>query len=300
MKQRPLFLFIGVVLLGLIVTFLFNRTFVWQSVRDSLIIHSGLLILVSISWFAFVRSGLSVITYTTAFLLALVILLGLGLKVNFIFFRYTAPITLLNALVCVWMSFKLINIRERTFRLKLGAFLLIWLTSVYWFIWPVMAYKSLQQTVQSISVEMNTKLVTSKGDTLSLEEIQQDKIILLDFWTPYCRGCYQKLDALNELMKDNEYRQKCVVLVVEPEYHLGHRNYYKDILELQKDRPYPFVYAFDMKGKLAKAIGVEGIPDELLITQENQAVHRMLGYSNEMKHVYLFRIKKMIDQFGIQ
>jgi thiol-disulfide isomerase/thioredoxin len=116
------------------------------------------------------------------------------------------------------------------------------------------------------------------GKRLKLADHAGKDVVMLDIWATWCGPCRKELPELIEVAKD--YDSKGVVF-----YAINLRESKKKIEEFLKKQNLEMTIGLDLKGKVAGAYGVEGIPMLLLVDKQGivQAVH--IGYRSDIKAI---------------
>lgn len=124
------------------------------------------------------------------------------------------------------------------------------------------------------------------GDAITLTELRGKQVILLDFWTTWCRPCrstLKTLDSLKDRFGDKLYT--LAVNVLESK---------EKVQAYQKDFGLESDIAFDSDGFLAAELGVEFFPCAILIGLEGtiQAIH--IGSDRLLEPVLAEEIEQVI------
>jgi thiol-disulfide isomerase/thioredoxin len=116
------------------------------------------------------------------------------------------------------------------------------------------------------------------GKRLKLAEHSGKGVVMIDIWATWCGPCRKELPELIEVAKD--YESKGVVF-----YAINLRESKKKIEEFLKKQNLEMTIGLDLKGKVAEAYGVHGIPMLLLVDKKGivQAVH--IGYRTDIKAI---------------
>jgi thiol-disulfide isomerase/thioredoxin len=126
------------------------------------------------------------------------------------------------------------------------------------------------------------------GGKLKLSELKDKKIVVLDFWATWCPPCRKALPILIEVtaaLKDKDVAFYAVNLREDADK-------VKKFLEAQKLQ---CSVAFDKDGAVAKAYGVKGIPQSVIVGKDGtvQAVH--VGYAPDLKEKLDKELATLID-----
>lgn len=141
-----------------------------------------------------------------------------------------------------------------------------------------------------VPFDRNYPLLTSTGDTVYTDSFR-GKVVMLDFWAPYCAACYEKISEMEKI--DLSSRKNVEIIIVEPGVHLLHRNRLNDIKKLQKETTLKVL--FDVEGNLSKHFQVEGIPEEFIFDKKGNLVHRFSGFNEIIKPIYKSKIENILD-----
>jgi peroxiredoxin len=129
------------------------------------------------------------------------------------------------------------------------------------------------------------QLDTVDGGKFDLAALKGKNIVVIDFWATWCPPCKESLPLLAEITE--EYKKKgivfCAVNVKEDAVKV------KSFLAAQNLK---INVALDKNGDVAKAYGVMGIPQTLVIDPDGVIRDVRLGFDEDIK-------EKMADQFDI-
>lgn len=115
------------------------------------------------------------------------------------------------------------------------------------------------------------KLENIKGKMVKLSDLQQDNLVILDFWATWCVPCKNALPKLNELHK--KYDKVTVVTICTDKP----RKKSEAIAHIKSNR-FDFVALFDPTKTVAKQFNVTNIPRTLMIDPEGKIIYDHTGY----------------------
>ena len=116
-------------------------------------------------------------------------------------------------------------------------------------------------------------LETLEGNAISLSEFG-GKIVLVNFWAPWCGPCKQEMPAFERLYE--KYKDRGFVIIgVAIQTTIGD---IKDYLAKE-----PVSYLIGMKDEVAEQYGIFGLPDSYLFAPDGSLHKRFFGYTTEDK-----------------
>ena len=115
------------------------------------------------------------------------------------------------------------------------------------------------------------KLPSMSGDSVCLSKIKS-KLVLLDFWFPYCGGCIKIIPDINKLQKDFKNKGLSVYGI---EFTKSDNYGLKDYIEKFKIE-YPTLYCGK---KVASDYGISGGSSIFLINKTGKIVYASLGFN---------------------
>jgi len=141
-------------------------------------------------------------------------------------------------------------------------------------------YKTVQQNEKSFknnsyigTKAINWTLPSMKGDSVHLSQLK-GKLIMLEFWFPYCTGCVQAVPDINEIQET--YKNKGL-LVFGVEFQRPDSLGLSDYIAKAKIK-YPTLYSGK---KVALKYGVSAGPTVFLINKEGKIVYANIGFQKE-------------------
>jgi len=141
-------------------------------------------------------------------------------------------------------------------------------------------YNAVQQTEASFknNTYIGTKAIdwtlpSLRGDSVNLSQLKA-KLIMLEFWFPYCTGCVQTVPDINEIQET--YKNKGL-LVYGVEFQRPDSSGLSDYVAKAKIK-YPTLYAGK---KVALKYGVSAGPTVFLINREGKIVYANIGFQKE-------------------
>lgn len=113
-------------------------------------------------------------------------------------------------------------------------------------------------------------LPTRTGEQVSLESLA-GKVVLVDFWASWCGPCQKSFPWLAQLHQ--RYADKGLVIVA---IDLDKKREAAEVF--LRDKPVPFLVAFDPAGKSADAYKVAAMPSTYLISRTGVLKQTHVGY----------------------
>lgn len=110
------------------------------------------------------------------------------------------------------------------------------------------------------------------GNQVSLRQLTQTRLVLVSFWASWCPPCRSKLPELERMHQELAGQGFTIVgisLDANPD----------DAREFLAGQPVTFPILFDTDGSSARAFGVRGIPNSVLVGQDRTILFRSIGYS---------------------
>ncbi|HDQ71647.1 MAG TPA: TlpA family protein disulfide reductase [Chloroflexi bacterium] len=101
------------------------------------------------------------------------------------------------------------------------------------------------------------------GEAITLSDFQ-DQVVILDFWTTWCKPC---VDGMPHLQKLHEQYEDITVLAI----NMGEKP--EDVASFMSENGYTFIVLFDNSDKVSKAYGVQAIPHMLIVDRAGEAHH---------------------------
>ncbi|MFQ5798113.1 MAG: cytochrome c biogenesis protein CcdA [Bacteroidota bacterium] len=116
-------------------------------------------------------------------------------------------------------------------------------------------------------------LETLEGKTISLSEFG-GKIVLVNFWAPWCGPCKQEMPGFERLYE--KYQDRGFVII-----GVAVQTTIRDIKEFLAEEPVS--YLIGMKDEVAEQYGIFGLPDSYLFAPDGSLHKRFFGYTTEDK-----------------
>ncbi|HSQ77710.1 MAG TPA: TlpA disulfide reductase family protein [Nitrospirota bacterium] len=126
------------------------------------------------------------------------------------------------------------------------------------------------------------------GNTVTLDSLK-GKVVLLNFWAPWCRSCKEELPDLDGLQKKYSSRGFTVLSIcIERSGSAvsGH---------LQK-RPVSFPVLVDKDGKVSEAYFFSGLPASFIIGKDGIIRYRHTGSGKELLKIYEQEINGLLNK----
>ena len=125
-------------------------------------------------------------------------------------------------------------------------------------------------------------------NTVTLDSLK-GKVVLLNFWAPWCRSCKEELPNLDGLHKKYSSRG-FTVLSICIERSASRVSEY-----LQK-RQVSFPVLVDKNGEVADTYRFSGLPASFLIGKDGIIRHKHIGYGKEFFNIYEQEITDLLNK----
>ena len=126
------------------------------------------------------------------------------------------------------------------------------------------------------------------GNTVTLDSLK-GKVVLLNFWAPWCRSCKEELPDLDGLHKKYSSRGFTVLSIC------IERSVSAVSEHLQK-RPVTFPVLVDKDGKVSETYFFSGLPASFLIGKDGTIRHRHVGSGKEILKMYEQEITDLLNK----
>ncbi len=131
-------------------------------------------------------------------------------------------------------------------------------------------------------------LTDLNGKTIALQQLK-GKVVVLDFWAPWCDQCREGMPAIDTLFK--KYTGKGLVIIgVDID---SSENLLKDFLQKV---PVTFTIAMDGKGVMRRAYRFRSLPTAFIIGKDGVIRYMHLGYSTDFLQVFEKEIVELLKQ----
>ncbi|MBN2702339.1 MAG: TlpA family protein disulfide reductase [Methylohalobius sp. ZOD2] len=137
--------------------------------------------------------------------------------------------------------------------------------------WIVLLMIGLSGYAQAAPVPDCVLTTLDGGESRQLREIQQGKVVYVDFWASWCTSCAQAFKFLNAVESDLRDRGFAVIGVNLDENRA-------DAVNFLERFPPRFTVLADAEAQCAKAFGVQGMPASYLIDRTGEVRYRHLGF----------------------
>jgi thiol-disulfide isomerase/thioredoxin len=138
------------------------------------------------------------------------------------------------------------------------------------------------------------KLENLKGDDVSSDKAFADAdLILIDFFTYYCKPCKKLMPYVDEFQKEyGDYGFKAILFNEdEPEGIPLTKTY-------MKQQKYSFEVLFDVEGKVESFFSITAQPTTIMLDSEGNIVHRHEGYNKGDEEGLDAFIRKFLEDKG--
>ncbi|MEK6726311.1 MAG: TlpA disulfide reductase family protein [Deltaproteobacteria bacterium] len=127
-----------------------------------------------------------------------------------------------------------------------------------------------------------------KGNTVTLESLK-GKVVFLDFWASWCGPCKEELPELELLYK--KYGKDGFEVV-----GISVDKSESNVVEFLKKRPISFTILTNIKGDVAEAYGLPGMPTGYIIGKDGVIQHRHAGFARAFLPVYEKEIAELLKK----
>jgi peroxiredoxin len=126
------------------------------------------------------------------------------------------------------------------------------------------------------------------GDTVTLGSLK-GKVVLLNFWAPWCRPCKEELPDLDSLHKKYSSRGFTVLSVCIDRSASA-------VSEHLQKRPVSFPVLVDKDGEASEAYFFSGLPASFLIGKDGIIRYRHVGSGKELLKIYEQEITDLLNK----
>ena len=114
----------------------------------------------------------------------------------------------------------------------------------------------------------------------------QGKVIYVDFWASWCSPCRKSFPWLNTMQQ--QYADKGFIVL---SINLDAK--YSQAQSFLAETPANFPIIYDPKGKIAKALKVQGMPSSLLYNRKGELIARHVGFNEKKQLKYTKEIRHL-------
>lgn len=126
------------------------------------------------------------------------------------------------------------------------------------------------------------------GNTVTMDSFK-GKVVFLDFWASWCGPCKEELPEL-ELLYKKYGKDGFEVIGVSVDKSES------NIAEFLKKRPVSFTVLTNIKGDVAEAYGLPGMPTGYIIGKDGVIQHRHVGFAKAFLPVYEKEIVELLKK----
>jgi peroxiredoxin len=126
------------------------------------------------------------------------------------------------------------------------------------------------------------------GNTVTLDSFK-GKVVFLDFWASWCGPCKEELPEL-ELLYKKYGKDGFEVIGVSVDKSES------NIAAFLKKRPVSFTILTNIKGDVAEAYGLPGMPTGYIIGKDGAIQHRHVGFAKAFLPVYEKEIVELLKK----
>ena len=124
------------------------------------------------------------------------------------------------------------------------------------------------------------ELRTSQGETLSLQQYQGEKSVLLIFWTTWCPYCKQEFKHLDEFLADYDEQSLAVIGI-----NSGWRDTVSKMKRFQERYQLNIPMVFDHEHLVSQDYNIRGVPTIQLIDREGTVVFSGHRFSDRLAEI---------------
>lgn len=151
------------------------------------------------------------------------------------------------------------------------------------FLYPMPAWSQ-----QAGSPAPRFELADANGKKIALEDFR-GKVLLLNFWAPWCASCRIELPALEALHRKYADAGLRIVGITEDTSEEGMRK-----AAQKSGLSYPLL--IDREGKVADVFRVSGLPTTFIIDRTGVIRYRHAGFMDEFKFLYEKETAELLTQ----
>ena len=138
------------------------------------------------------------------------------------------------------------------------------------------------------SIAPDFSLSDLSGNQVSLQQFK-GKVVLLDFWAPWCDLCREEIPKLNALYK--KYSKEGFEII-----GIGIETTGPQIGEFLQKVPIAFTILNDNKSKVRRAYNFRTLPTTFVIGRDGIIRYVHLGFSKEYMQLYEREISELLKQ----
>ncbi len=113
------------------------------------------------------------------------------------------------------------------------------------------------------------------GNTIKLDSIVQEKVVVLDFWATWCNHCDEELDKLKENFSGREDVQ-IIAISQDTRRGLGR------VRRMAKAHGWDFPIILDEGRKISGRYGILGLPTVVVIGQDGKVKKKIIGFNPKL------------------
>lgn len=126
------------------------------------------------------------------------------------------------------------------------------------------------------------------GKTVALQQLK-GKVVLLDFWAPWCPPCREELPALDALYK--KYNNDGLVII-----GIDMDDSEKLVAEFLQRAPVSFTILIDRKGTLTREYRFRTLPTAFIVGKDGVIRYQHMGFGKEFMPTYEKEIVELLKQ----
>ncbi|MCT4587659.1 MAG: TlpA family protein disulfide reductase [Carboxylicivirga sp.] len=136
----------------------------------------------------------------------------------------------------------------------------------------------------------NFSLENLEGDWVEFEELQGDKLTIIDFWASWCKPCLKSMPKIDEIY--NNYKDQGLnVISINTD---GPRSISK-VLPLSQTLNLSYPVLSDINNEVSNELNVSALPTLLLVDQSGEIIWRHEGWSTGNEKEIEAYVKKNIQ-----
>jgi len=138
------------------------------------------------------------------------------------------------------------------------------------------------------SVAPDFSLPDLTGKTINLQKLK-GKVVLLDFWMPWCEPCREEFPALDALYK--KYRNNGLEII-----GINLDDSETRLHEFLQKVPVSFTIVIDKKDRTRKSYSLEILPSAFIVGKDGVIRYVHIGYHKEFLQMYENEIVELLKQ----
>ena len=120
----------------------------------------------------------------------------------------------------------------------------------------------------------NIQLKNLSGETISIQEISKEKVIIFDFWATWCVPCINELDAISDEYEDlqDEFNFELIAVSIDDARTKSR------VKPMINGKGWEYEVLLDSNQKLKRALNISSVP-YVIIVKNGKVVYTHSGYT---------------------